>query len=237
MTNPIERGCEISVHVARPGRSRRAAIVAPQLSVRDYALRLTRPGVEERRNAGGDARPTPVALLLSLHREGEQMPARHLSSRISCIALRTRPAAPLQGYSRIPSIRGPCPRQRFKLRASAMRVPSTTSAPSRCALPHFRPSHESRDRKIRGQHSKSRRNDKVIMATSRLQLEPASRARLEDEAFKLAPKKLAAGRIIGDSQGAAPHDGAEPLFWAKCELRPSSVRPIGPPASIAAVEK
>src|SRR5215217_4187838 len=82
MTDPIERGCEISVHIARPGRSRRAAIVAPQLSVGYYALRLTRPGIEERRNAGGDARPTPIALLLSLHRKGEQMPAGHLSSRI-----------------------------------------------------------------------------------------------------------------------------------------------------------
>ena len=49
------------------------------------------------------------------------------------------------------------------------------------------------------------------MAASRLQTEPASRARLEDELCKLAAQKLAAGRMLGDSQGAAPHGGAEPL--------------------------
>ena len=49
------------------------------------------------------------------------------------------------------------------------------------------------------------------MAASRLQPEPASRARLEDELSKLPAQKLAAGRILVDSQDAAPHDGAEPL--------------------------
>ena len=49
------------------------------------------------------------------------------------------------------------------------------------------------------------------MAASRLQSEPASRARLEDELRKLPAQKLAAGRILSDSQGAAPHGGAEPL--------------------------
>ena len=49
------------------------------------------------------------------------------------------------------------------------------------------------------------------MAASRLQSEPASRARLEDELSKLPAQKLAAGRMLGDSQGAAPHGGAEPL--------------------------
>ena len=49
------------------------------------------------------------------------------------------------------------------------------------------------------------------MAASRLQTEPASRARLENEALKLPAQKLAAGCAFGDSQSAAPHDGAEPL--------------------------
>ena len=49
------------------------------------------------------------------------------------------------------------------------------------------------------------------MAASRLQSEPASRARLEDELSKLLAQKIAAGRMLGDSQLAAPHGGAEPL--------------------------
>ena len=49
------------------------------------------------------------------------------------------------------------------------------------------------------------------MAASRLQTEPASRARLEDELSKLLTQKLAAGRMLRDSQGAAPHGHAEPL--------------------------
>src|SRR5215204_751274 len=49
------------------------------------------------------------------------------------------------------------------------------------------------------------------MAASRLQLEPASRARLEDELRKLSAQKLAAGRMLRDRQLSAPHDGAEPL--------------------------
>ena len=49
------------------------------------------------------------------------------------------------------------------------------------------------------------------MAASRLQSEPASRARLEDELRKLFAQKLAARRMLVDSQGAAPHGGAEPL--------------------------
>ena len=49
------------------------------------------------------------------------------------------------------------------------------------------------------------------MAASRLQPEPASRARLEDELSKLSAQQLAAGRMLRDSQGAAPHGGAEPL--------------------------
>ncbi len=49
------------------------------------------------------------------------------------------------------------------------------------------------------------------MAASRLQTEVASRARLEDELGKLPAQQIAAGRILGDSQGAAPHGGAEPL--------------------------
>ena len=49
------------------------------------------------------------------------------------------------------------------------------------------------------------------MAASRLQSELASRARLEDELSKLSAQKLAAGRMLGDCQLAAPHGGAEPL--------------------------
>ena len=49
------------------------------------------------------------------------------------------------------------------------------------------------------------------MAASRLHPEPASRARLEDELRKLPAQEVAAGRLLGDSQSAAPHDGAEPL--------------------------
>ena len=49
------------------------------------------------------------------------------------------------------------------------------------------------------------------MGASRLQPEPASRSRLEDELSEFPAQKLAAGRMPGDSQGAAPHGGAEPL--------------------------
>ena len=49
------------------------------------------------------------------------------------------------------------------------------------------------------------------MAASRLQSEPALRARLENELRKLPAQKLAAGRMLGDSQLSAPHGGAEPL--------------------------
>ena len=49
------------------------------------------------------------------------------------------------------------------------------------------------------------------MAASRLQSELASRARLEDELSKLFAQKIAAGRMLRDSQLAAPHGGAEPL--------------------------
>ena len=37
------------------------------------------------------------------------------------------------------------------------------------------------------------------MAASRLQPEPASRARLEDELSKLFAQEIAAGRMLGDS--------------------------------------
>ena len=49
------------------------------------------------------------------------------------------------------------------------------------------------------------------MAASRLQTELASRARLEHEAFKLAPQQLAAGRMFGDCHLSAPHGRAEAL--------------------------
>ena len=49
------------------------------------------------------------------------------------------------------------------------------------------------------------------MAASGLQPELASLAWLEDELSKLAAQKIAPGCALGDSQGAAPHGGAEPL--------------------------
>ena len=49
------------------------------------------------------------------------------------------------------------------------------------------------------------------MAASRVQSELTSRARLEDEPFKLFAQEMAARRLLRDSQGAAPHAGAEPL--------------------------
>ena len=61
------------------------------------------------------------------------------------------------------------------------------------------------------QYGKYSGKDEIVMAARRLQPEPASRAWLEDELSKLPAQKLAAGRILRDSQGAAPHGGAEPL--------------------------
>ena len=61
------------------------------------------------------------------------------------------------------------------------------------------------------EHGERRGDNKVVMAASRLQAEPASRARLEDELRKLLAQEIAPGRLLGDSQGAAPHGGAEPL--------------------------
>ena len=66
-------------------------------------------------------------------------------------------------------------------------------------------------RKICRQHGERRRDNKVVMAASRLQSEAASRARLEDELTQLPAQKLAAGRMLVDSQGAAAHGHAEPL--------------------------
>jgi hypothetical protein len=66
-------------------------------------------------------------------------------------------------------------------------------------------------RDVRCEYAECRRDDEVIMATSRLQAEPASRARLEDELSKLFAQKLAAGRTLGDRQLSAPDGSAEPL--------------------------
>jgi hypothetical protein len=66
-------------------------------------------------------------------------------------------------------------------------------------------------REIRRQHGERGRDDKVVMAASRLQTELTSRAQLGDELGKLPAQKLAAGRLLRDSQGAAPHGGTEPL--------------------------
>ena len=52
----------------------------------------------------------------------------------------------------------------------------------------------SRDRKIRRQHGERRCDDQIVMAASRLQAEPASLARLEDELSKLVAQEIAAGR-------------------------------------------
>ena len=49
------------------------------------------------------------------------------------------------------------------------------------------------------QHSERRRDDKVVMAASRLQSEPALGARLEHELSKLPAQQLAARRMLRDS--------------------------------------
>ena len=49
------------------------------------------------------------------------------------------------------------------------------------------------------------------MAASGLHSELASCARLENELTQFAAQKLTPGRMLRDSQGAAPHGGAEPL--------------------------
>ena len=49
------------------------------------------------------------------------------------------------------------------------------------------------------------------MAASGLHSEPASCARLENELTQFAAQKLTPGRLLGDSQGAAPHGQSEPL--------------------------
>ncbi len=49
------------------------------------------------------------------------------------------------------------------------------------------------------------------MAASRLQSEPASRARLERELSKLFAQEVPAGRMLVDVQLSTPHGGAEPL--------------------------
>ena len=49
------------------------------------------------------------------------------------------------------------------------------------------------------------------MPATCLHSELASRAGLEDELSEFPAQKLAAGRMLRDSQGAAPHGGAEPL--------------------------
>ena len=54
-------------------------------------------------------------------------------------------------------------------------------------------------REIRRQHGQRRRDDEVVMAARRLQAEPASRARLEDELTQLPAQKLAAGRMLVDN--------------------------------------
>ena len=66
------------------------------------------------------------------------------------------------------------------------------------------------------------------MAASRLQSEPASRARLEDELRKLPAQKLAAGCVLGDSYGSAPHGSAEPLDQPRlANDQPVSLRRAG----------
>jgi hypothetical protein len=53
------------------------------------------------------------------------------------------------------------------------------------------------------------------MAASRLQPQAASRSRLEDELRKLFAQKLAAGRMLRNSQLSASHRRAEPLDQAR----------------------
>jgi len=66
------------------------------------------------------------------------------------------------------------------------------------------------------------------MAASRLQAEPASCARLEDELSKLSAQKLATGRVLRDHQFSAPYDGAEPLDQPRLtDDQAVAVRPAG----------
>ena len=64
---------------------------------------------------------------------------------------------------------------------------------------------------IRCEYGERRRDDKVVMAASGLQTELASRSRLEGELSEFPAQEIAAGRLLGNSKGAAPHGGAEPL--------------------------
>ena len=64
---------------------------------------------------------------------------------------------------------------------------------------------------IRCEYGERGRDDKVVVAASRLQTEPASRARLEDELSKLPAQQIAAGRTLSDGENSTPHGGAEPL--------------------------
>jgi len=61
------------------------------------------------------------------------------------------------------------------------------------------------------QHGERRRDDEIVMAARRLQSHPATHTRLEDKLTQFAAQKLTPGRMLRDSQGAAPHGHAEPL--------------------------
>ena len=64
---------------------------------------------------------------------------------------------------------------------------------------------------IRCEYGECGRDDKVVVAASRLQTEPASRARLEEELSKLPAQQIAAGRALTNGENFTPHGGAEPL--------------------------
>ena len=66
-------------------------------------------------------------------------------------------------------------------------------------------------RKIRRQHGERGRDDKVVMAVSRLQSHPATHTRLENELTQFTAQKLTPGRMVRDRQLSAPYRGAEPL--------------------------
>src|SRR4051794_513012 len=89
-------------------------------------------------------------------------------------------------------------------------------------------------REIRCEYGERRCHNEVIMAASGLPSDLASRTRLEGELSKLPTQKLAAVRMLGDSQRAAPHGGAEPPDQPRlANDQAVSVRRAGQPAIAA----
>jgi hypothetical protein len=69
----LQRSIEIPRLIARRRRPILAAPGLTQFRIRQLALRPTAAGVEEVRNARRNSRPTPLGLLLVLHREHKNL--------------------------------------------------------------------------------------------------------------------------------------------------------------------